>query len=145
MSARARLAIQRATRATHVPSDRKLRAWARAALAGSGEVTLRLVGAAEGRRLNREFRGRDYATNVLTFVYSKRPLAGDIVICSPVVAREARAQGKSVEAHYAHMLVHGLLHLQGLDHDQARAAKRMEARERRILGSLGYGDPYAGA
>lgn len=145
MRARARLAIQRATRATHVPSDRRLRAWARAALAGAGEVTLRLVGVAEGRRLNREFRGRDYATNVLTFIYSKRPLAGDIVICAPVVAREARAQGKAVDAHYAHMLVHGLLHLQGLDHDRAREAKRMEARERRILGFLGYADPYAGA
>src|SRR5204862_8299806 len=105
---------QRATGAAHVPADRRLRAWARAALARAGEVTLRVVGAAEGRRLNREFRGRDYATNVLTFVYSKRPLAGDIVICAPVVAREARAQGKAVDAHYAHMLVHGLLHLQGL-------------------------------
>jgi len=143
--ARARLAIQRATRAAHAPSDRRLRAWARAALARAGEVTLRLVGVAEGRRLNREFRGRDYATNVLTFIYSKRPLAGDIVICAPVVAREARAQGKAVDAHYAHMLVHGLLHLQGLDHDKAREARRMEARERRILVSLGYADPYAGA
>jgi probable rRNA maturation factor len=143
VSAGPRLAIQRASRAAHLPSDSKLRRWARAALARPAEVTLRVVAETEGRRLNREFRGRDYATNVLTFVYAARPLAGDIVICAPVVAREARAQGKPVEAHYAHLVVHGMLHLQGYDHEGGRDAARMEGRERRILASLGFGDPYA--
>jgi len=143
VSAGPRLAIQRASRAAHIPSDSKLRRWARAALARPAEVTLRLVAETEGRGLNREFRGRDYATNVLTFVYAAQPLAGDIVICAPVVAREARAQGKPVEAHYAHLVVHGMLHLQGYDHEGGRDAARMEGRERRILASLGFGDPYA--
>ena len=134
--------IQRASRASHIPSDTTLRRWARAALARSAEVTVRYVAQAEGRRLNREFRGKDYATNVLTFIYSTRPLAGDVVICAPVVAREARTQGKVVEAHHAHLLVHGLLHLQGYDHERSIDAVRMEGRERRILRSLGFGDPY---
>ena len=145
MSGRPRLAIQRAARAAHIPTDRRLRAWARAALRREATVTIRFVGAAEGRRLNREFRGKDYATNVLTFVYANRPLSGDVVICAPVVARQARDQGKPAVSHYAHLLVHGLLHLQGLDHEQGRAAARMEARERRILAALGFGDPYAAA
>ena len=105
-------------------------------------ITLRYVGETEGRRLNREFRGKDYATNVLTFVYAKAPLAGDIVICAPVVAREARSQGKALTAHHAHLLIHGLLHLEGLDHERARDAERMEKRERAILARLGFGDPY---
>jgi probable rRNA maturation factor len=136
------LAIQRASRATHIPSDSTLRRWARAALARPGEVTLRFVAEAEGRRLNREFRGKDYATNVLTFVYSSRPLTGDVVICAPVVAREARAQGKAVDAHHAHLLVHGFLHLQGYEHEGGADAARMEGRERRILAKLGFEDPY---
>lgn len=136
------LSIQRISCARHIPPDSTLRAWARAALARDGEVTLRYVAEAEGRRLNREFRGKDYATNVLTFVYSARPLAGDVVICAPIVAREARAQGKDVRAHHAHLLVHGLLHLQGYDHERAAEATRMEGRERRILRGLGFGDPY---
>jgi probable rRNA maturation factor len=140
--ARARIEIQRATRAAHVPSDRRIRAWARAALAVPAEVTLRFVNAAEGRRLNRAYRNRDYATNVLTFIYGRRPLTGDIVVCAPVVAREAREQGKPVEAHHAHMLVHGLMHLQGMDHEREAEAKRMEARERRVLAALGFADPY---
>ena len=105
-------------------------------------VTLRYVAEAEGRRLNREFRGKDYATNVLTFIYSARPLEGDIVICAPVVAREAKAQGKALAAHHAHLLVHGLLHLQGMDHERAADAQLMERRERKILASLGFEDPY---
>jgi probable rRNA maturation factor len=145
VSRRSALAIQRAARAAHIPSDRRIRAWALAALAAPAAVTIRFVGTTEGRRLNREFRGRDYAANVLTFVYASRPLSGDVVICAPVVAREARAQGKALEAHYAHLVVHGLLHLQGLDHEQARAAARMEGRERRILAALGFADPYAAA
>jgi len=137
------ISVQRASRASHIPSDAAIRKWSRAALARDANVTLRYVPESEGRRLNREFRGRDYATNVLTFIYSSRPLAGDIVICAPIVAREAKAQGKEVEAHHAHLLVHGLLHLQGLDHGQDREAARMEKRERLILHELGFGDPYA--
>jgi probable rRNA maturation factor len=141
------LAIQRASRAAHIPPDARLRAWARAALARPATVTLRYVAEAEGRRLNREYRGRDYATNVLTFDYEGAPrgaLAGDIVICAPVVAREARSQGKEVRAHHAHLLVHGLLHLQGFDHERGDEAARMERRERAILARLGFADPYAG-
>ncbi len=142
------IAIQRASRAAHVPADARLRAWARAALSRPAEVTIRYVAEAEGRRLNREFRGRDYATNVLTFVYDDAPrglLAGDVVICAPVVAREARSQGKPVLAHHAHLLVHGLLHLQGFDHEQEQEAARMERRERALLRRLGFADPYAPA
>ena len=119
-----------------------LRKWARLALAREAAVTVRYVGEAEGRRLNREFRGKDYATNVLTFVYADDPLAGDLVICAPVVAREAKEQGKEVAARHAHLLVHGLLHLQGFDHERSTDAKRMEARERAILERLGFPDPY---
>jgi len=136
------LAIQRASRAAHIPSDRLLRRWARATLAAGARVTVRYVGAAEGRRLNREFRGRDYATNVLSFIYAERPPAGDVVICVPVVAREAREQGKDVRAHHAHLLVHGLLHLAGHDHVRASERLRMERRERAILARLGFPDPY---
>ncbi len=142
------IAIQRASRAAHVPADARLRAWARAALSRPAEVTIRYVAEAEGRGLNREFRGRDYATNVLTFVYDDAPrglLAGDVVICAPVVAREARSQGKPVLAHHAHLLVHGLLHLQGFDHEQEEEAARMERRERALLRRLGFADPYAPA
>jgi probable rRNA maturation factor len=137
------ITVQRASRAAHIPSDARLKRWARAALARNAEVTVRYVAEGEGRKLNREFRGRDYATNVLTFIYSARPLAGDVVICAPVVAREARAQGKATDAHHAHLLVHGLLHLQGLDHEAKADAARMERRERAILSRLGFEDPYA--
>lgn len=145
MSGALALEIQRASRAAHVPPDARLRRWARAALGREATVTLRIVAEAEARRLNREYRGRDYATNVLTFAYGvdgRGALAGDVVICAPVVAREARSQGKPVEAHYAHLLVHGLLHLQGLDHEAGREARRMERREREILAELGFPDPY---
>jgi probable rRNA maturation factor len=136
------LTVQRASRAAHIPADATLRKWARAT-GIDGNVTVRYVGAAESRRLNREYRGRDYATNVLSFRYSSRPLEGDIVIAAQVVAREAREQGKPLRAHHAHMLVHGLLHLAGLDHERAAHAKRMESRERAILARLGFPDPYA--
>ena len=136
------LSIQRASRASHIPSDRELRRWARHALSRPATVTLRYVGEAEGRRLNREYRGGDYATNVLTFVYANAPLSGDVVICAPVVAREARAQGRSVSAHHAHLLVHGLLHLEGFDHERDSDARGMERRERSILERLGFPDPY---
>ena len=136
------LSVQRASRAAHIPSDAALGKWARAALARPATLTVRYVAEAEGRRLNREYRGKNYATNVLTFVYGERPLAGDIVICAPVVAREAREQGKSLAAHHAHLFVHGLLHLQGLDHEREADAKRMERHERRVLAKLGFPDPY---
>ena len=136
--------MQRASRAAHIPSDSALRKWAGAA-GVRATVTVRYVGEAESRRLNREFRGKDYATNVLSFPYSVKPVEGDLVICAPVVAREARSQGKSVRAHHAHMLVHGLLHLAGFDHEREREAARMEARERAVLARLGFADPYGAA
>ncbi|HVY07283.1 MAG TPA: rRNA maturation RNase YbeY [Burkholderiales bacterium] len=128
-----------------LPSRQRMREWARAALLEDAQVTLRIVGAREGRQLNRSFRGRDYATNVLTFSYSgMRPLYGDIVLCAPVVAREARAQRKPLAAHYAHLIVHGMLHLQGFDHESDKDAEAMEAREAEIVAKLGYADPYGG-
>jgi probable rRNA maturation factor len=144
VSGRLALAVQRASRAAHIPADRLLRRWARAALPGGGRVTVRYVAATEARRLNRQFRGKDYPTNVLSFAYEGSPPRGDVVICAPVVAREAREQRKAVQAHHAHMLVHGLLHVAGHDHEHAAQAATMERRERRILASLGYPDPYAG-
>jgi probable rRNA maturation factor len=113
-------------------------------LEGPGEITVRIVGAAEARALNRRYRGRDYAANVLAFPYgsSRGMLRGDLVLCAPVIAREARAQGKTVDAHLAHLTVHGLLHLQGHTHARRREAARMEAVETRLLAKLGYPDPY---
>lgn len=133
------------------PRKPQLRTWATAALERPAEVTVRLVGEDEGRALNRDYRGKDYATNVLTFTYDDgpvppeagAPLMGDLVLCVPVVVREALDQGKSPEAHYAHLVVHGMLHLQGYDHEDETDAERMEARERVVLASLGYADPYA--
>jgi len=137
------LTVQYGTRAAQLPSRVQLGRWVRAALRKSARLTLRLIGAREGRRLNLDYRGRDYATNVLTFIYSeRRPLEGDIAICAPVVAREASLRGIRREAHYAHLTVHGMLHLQGYDHERAMDAKRMESLETRILARLGYGDPY---
>ena len=138
------LAVQRASRAAHIPSDLLLRRWARAALAGPAQVTLRYVAEAEGRRLNRQYRGKDYATNVLTFDYSREPVvSADLVLCAPVVEHEAREQGKSLRAHYAHLLVHGALHAQGFDHEtNDQDALEMEALEILLLGSLGFANPY---
>ena len=121
-----------------------MRRWAKAALLQDAAVTLRIVGAPEGRRLNRAFRGKDYATNVLSFRYpDERPLAGDIVLCAAVVGREARERGISLEAHYAHLVVHGVLHLQGYDHRRRQEAQRMERKETEIVSRLGYPDPYS--
>ncbi len=118
--------------------------WMRAALAAPAEIAVRVVDADEGRALNRDYRGKDYATNVLTFDYAREPVVhADLVLCAPVVEREAHEQGKTLEAHYAHLLVHGTLHAQGYDHERARDAKLMEAREREILAALGFDDPYA--
>lgn len=119
--------------------------WIRHALAIDGEITVRIVGAEEGQRLNREFRGKDYATNVLTFDYEQEPVVmADLVLCAPVVAREAAEQGKPLAEHYAHLLVHGALHAQGWDHETGEAdAEEMEAYETEILAGLGIRDPYA--
>lgn len=118
--------------------------WLRAALEVPAEIAVRIVDAEEGQALNRSFRGRDYATNVLTFDYERAPqVVADLVLCAPVVEREAREQGLPLPAHYAHLLVHGALHAQGFDHEKARDAKVMEAREVEILRHLGFADPYA--
>lgn len=114
-----------------------------AALLDDARVTLRFVGAREARTLNRNFRGRDYATNVLSFAYPEfEPLAGDIVLCVPVIAKEASVQHKPLDAHYAHLVVHGMLHLQGFDHESDKEAMAMETRETEIVIGLGYADPY---
>lgn len=146
------MGVQRALRANereHAPKAVDLRRWARAALRERDvELAVRLVGEDEGLALNRDYRGRDYATNVLTFVYDEAsvpgmPLCGDIVLCVPVVVREATEQGKAPAAHFAHLMVHGMLHLQGFDHETPQEAEVMEALETRILAQLDIGDPYA--
>ena len=139
----ATLDIQRATRSRRLPADAQFRRWARAALGRPAEVTLRIVGEREGAALNRDFRGKPHATNVLAFRYEAgRRVAGDLVLCAPLIGREARAQGKSVDAHCAHLTVHGLLHLQGYGHGSPRRARVMEAREVAILRRLGFANPY---
>lgn len=121
----------------------KVARWIRAALELPGEIAVRIVDAEEGRQLNHEFRGKDYATNVLTFDYSHEPVVGaDLVICAEVVEREAREMGIALVDHYAHMLVHGTLHAQGYDHEEDEEAECMEARESEILQALGFADPY---
>ena len=137
-----------------IPAAASFRRWAGAALTGrirEADLAIRIVDEAEGRALNRHYRGRDYATNVLSFPAElpeglppgvRMPLLGDLVICAPVVAREAREQGKPVAAHYAHLTVHGVLHLLGWDHEDSREADAMEQLEREILAALGIHDPY---
>ena len=127
------------------PTRPQVRRWVRAACAVPAEITVRLVDEDEGRDLNRDYRGKDYATNVLSFPYdSGARVCGDLVLCKRVVEREARDQRKPLEAHYAHLIVHGMLHLQGHDHETGKDdAERMEAVERQILETLGYPDPYA--
>lgn len=139
------IAIQRISRLPGIPSDLLLRKWTRAALDQPAELTIRIVNAAEGRNLNTAFRGKEYATNVLTFVYHEPDAAalfGDIILCAPVLAAEARAQGKALRDHYAHMVIHGVLHLSGMDHIKPRDAARMEAREIALLSALGIANPY---
>ncbi len=145
-----RVSVSKGVRSA-VPGPRLLSQWVQASAAGrvrtNMELSLRVVGAAEGRALNRRYRGRDYATNVLSFEASRETrqrdrLLGDLVICAPVVARESRQQGKSLRAHWAHLVVHGTLHLLGYDHQRKRDALRMERRETRLLRTLGYRNPY---
>ena len=123
----------------------KVTRWIRHALALDAEITVRIVDEDEGRQLNRDYRHKDYATNVLTFDYTQEPVVtADLVLCAPVIEREAKEQNKSLEEHYAHMLVHGTLHAQGWDHETSEAdAEEMEAYETDILQELGFEDPYA--
>jgi probable rRNA maturation factor len=140
------LTIQYGVDKSGLPERWQLRLWAKAVLLQSAEVTLRLVDAEEGRQLNRDYRGKDYPTNVLTFTYGSDPagmLSGDIALCAPVIAREAVEQGKPLLDHYAHMVVHGMLHLQGYDHEQGESETiAMEAVEGFIMQRLGFPDPY---
>ncbi len=145
------LDVQYACRRRGLPSRASFAKWARAALAGVRrtdiELALRIVNSAEGARLNKKFRGMRGATNVLSFPCSdplgrRRGMLGDIVICAPLVAREASAQNKAETAHWAHMTVHAIMHLRGYDHVTGSDAKTMEAREVRVLKKLGFPDPY---
>jgi probable rRNA maturation factor len=122
----------------------KVARWVRAALLNPGEITVRIVGADEGRELNREYRQKDHATNVLTFDYQHEPVVlADLILCAPVIEAEAHEQGLELTAHYAHLLVHGTLHAQGYDHETAQQAREMEPRETALMRSLGFADPYA--
>lgn len=137
------LSVQYVSHPDTAPTRPKFRRWVKAALTRDAEITLRLVDEEEGQALNRDYRGKDYATNVLTFVYDGLPhLAGDIVICPAVVEREATEQGKAVEAHYAHLVVHGVLHLHDYDHEDEAQAVEMERLETQIVTKLGFPDPY---
>ena len=147
------VAVQDASGAAQVPSAARLRAWVKRALgaAARGELTVRVVAAEESAALNSRYRGKRGPTNVLSFPAGRLPDApkaetlplGDLVICAPVVEREAREQGKALEAHWAHMVVHGTLHLQGYDHETRAEAAEMETRERSLLAELGFPDPYS--
>ena len=144
------LFVQRVARTPGMPRTPRIEQWARAALSGSGAgravVTVRLVGEAESATLNMRYRGKRGPTNVLSFAYATMPsaagLSGDLVICAPLVAREAAQQNKPVRAHWAHLVVHGILHLRGYDHVQEKDAQVMEALEVRTLKRLGFPDPY---
>lgn len=152
MTAHVRVTVQRITRVRGLPSQAKSQRWVTAALHGAGyrraaELVIRLVNEAEGRRLNHAWRHKDYATNVLAFPAKlpealRSPLLGDLVICAPVVRREAAEQGKPLDAHWAHLTVHGTLHLLGFDHQAKAGAHVMEAMETAILAKLGFPDPY---
>lgn len=144
------LCVQYAVAARDLPKESALRRWAAAALAGrreTAELTIRIVGSDESSELNHRFRGKRGPTNVLSFPFEQSPdlglpLLGDIVLCAPLVLAEARQQGKSAEAHWAHLTVHGTLHLLGYDHQTVEQAAVMEGLEVAILGRLGYADPY---
>ena len=133
------VALHRAALSRH-----RVTRWIRHALQSDAEITVRIVGSEEGQALNRDYRGKDYATNVLTFNYTPAPfVTADLVLCAPVVAREAEENGKTLQAHYAHLMVHGALHAQGYDHEMGeQEAEAMEALETRILAGLGIDNPY---
>ena len=145
------VAVSYAAPRAGVPASTSFRKWVAAALKGrirEADLAIRIVDEREGQALNRHYRGKDYATNVLSFPAEvpegvKLPLLGDLVICAPVVAREAAEQGKPVAAHYAHLTVHGVLHLLGWDHEHDKDAEAMEQLEREVLAELGLPDPYA--
>ena len=142
--------MQYAARGMNPPTRQQFRRWIKAALQRDVQIVLRIVDEIEGRALNKKFRGKDYATNVLTFGYADTSplpdnadlLYGDIVICAPVVEQEAREQRKDLRAHYAHLAIHAALHLQGYDHENEQDAAAMEALETKLLAKLGYADPY---
>ena len=137
------LSVQYASDARQLPTRQQLRRWIKAALQRDVCMVLRIVDEAEGRELNKNYRGKDYATNVLTFVYDDaEPLAGDVVICAPVAEREAAEQHKNLFAHYAHLAVHATLHLQGYDHESDSDASRMETLEAALMLKLRFPDPY---
>ena len=142
--AQLRMDIQNVSTLAAIPSDALFKKWARKALRVNAEITLRIVDEAEGRALNKEYRGKDYATNVLTFPLLEEPfIMADILICAPVVAKEAKEQGKTLEAHFAHLMVHGVLHAHGYDHEVPAQAELMESIEIQTLTNLGYANPYA--
>ena len=137
------LVVQYASAVPDLPTRARLRRWVKAAMRRDAAMTLRIVDEAEGRELNRRYRGKDYATNVLTFVYGEAgTLCGDVVICAPVVEREAAAQRKDPFAHYAHLTIHGVLHLQGYEHENDADAAEMENLETGLMLKLHYPDPY---
>ncbi len=137
------LAVQYACGTENIPSRTQFRRWIIKALQRDATMTLRLVDDAEGRELNRQYRGKNYPTNVLTFVYDEdESLKGDVVVCVPVVATEAASQNKSLLAHYAHLTIHAALHLQGYDHENEDDATEMEALETRLMLESGYPNPY---
>jgi probable rRNA maturation factor len=137
------LAVQYATEAENLPTRPQFRRWIKSSLQREVQIVLRVVDEREGRELNKNFRGKDYATNVLTFVYDDSGvLSGDVVICAPVVEREAYDQQKELHAHYAHLAIHATLHLQGHDHENEQDAAKMESLETAIMMKLGYADPY---
>ena len=137
------LNLQIASKANHIPSKAQFRRWANAALRVDTEVTIRIVDAEEGCMLNSAYRGKDYATNVLTFPIVEEPhLMGDIIICAPIVEAEAHTQNMPLEAHFAHLTVHGVLHLHGYDHEKEEQAALMESIEVTTLQKLGYANPY---
>jgi probable rRNA maturation factor len=135
--------MQSASQLANIPTKSMFKKWAKAALRVESEVTIRIVDEFEARGLNSQYRSKDYATNVLTFPLTEEPyLMGDIVICAPIVAAEAAAQNKPLESHFAHLTVHGMLHLSGFDHETEAEAELMEALEVQILTKLGYANPY---
>jgi probable rRNA maturation factor len=139
----ATISVQRGTRAADAPTRNQIISFARAAMMRDMDITIRIVNEIEGRQLNSDFRHKDYATNVLSFVYASEPAVhGDLVLCAPVISREAAEQGKSILAHYAHMIVHGVLHLHGYDHIIEAEAEKMEALEIDIVTGLGFAHPY---